>query len=58
MWDMDSGVKATEKHDFGNDKILGSSGGPLFTLYRPKILMGMYSGVKANQNHDYENEKM
>ena len=29
MWDMYSGVKANEKHDGDNEKILGSSGNPL-----------------------------
>ena len=33
MWGMYSGVKANENHDGGNEKIIGSSGGPLLTLY-------------------------
>ena len=32
---MYGGVKAKEKHDGGNEKILGSSGDPLLTPYRP-----------------------
>ena len=35
MWDMYSGVKANEKHDGGTVKIIGSSGDPLLTPYRP-----------------------
>ena len=61
---MYGGVKANEKHDGGNEKILGSSGDPLLTPYRPKILLfdvgkwGMHSGVKANEKHDGSNEKI
>ena len=33
MWGMYSGVKTNEKHDGGNEKILGSSGDPLLTPY-------------------------
>ena len=37
-WGMYSGVKANEKHDGGNEKILGSSGDPLLTpLYIPHM---------------------
>ena len=36
---MHSGVNANEKHDGGNEKILGSSGDPLLTPYRPKVLL-------------------
>ena len=32
---MYGGVKANEKHDGGNEKILGSSGDALLTPYRP-----------------------
>ena len=32
---MYGGVKANEKHDGDNEKILGSSGDPLLTPYRP-----------------------
>ena len=39
MWGMYSGVKTYDKHDGGNEKILGSSGDPLLTPYRPKILL-------------------
>ena len=35
MWGMYSGVKTNEKHDGGNEKILGSSGDPLLPPYRP-----------------------
>ena len=34
---MYGGVKANEKHDGDNEKILGSSGDPLLTPYRPNI---------------------
>ena len=37
MWGMYSGVKTYEKHDGDNEKILGSSGDPLLTPYRPLI---------------------
>ena len=63
MWDMYCGVKANEKHDGGNEKLLGSSGDPLLTPYMDKILLlnmgmwDMYSGVKANEKHDGGNEK-
>ena len=33
MWGMNSGVKANEKHDGGNNKFLGSSGDPLLTPF-------------------------
>ena len=38
MWGMYSGVNANEKHDSGSEQILGSSGDPLLTPYRAKIL--------------------
>ena len=50
---MYGGVKADEKHDGGNAKILGSSGDPLQTPYRPKILlldMGMWD-MYSNTNY-------
>ena len=62
-WGMHSGIMANEKHDGDNEKILGSSGDPLLTHYRPKIslqdmgMWGMYSGVMANEKHDGDNEK-
>ena len=34
-WGMHSGVKANKKHNGGNEKILGSSGDPFLTPYRP-----------------------
>ena len=34
MWGMYSGVKVNEKHDGGNEKILGSSGDLLLAPYR------------------------
>ena len=39
MWGMYSGVKIDEKHDGANEKNVGSSGDPLLTPYRPKILL-------------------
>ena len=62
-WGMHSGVKTYEKHDGGNEKILGSSGDPLLTPQRPKILLldmgmwDMYSGVNAYEKRDDANEK-
>ena len=52
-WDMHSGVKANEKHDGGNEKILGSSSDPLLTPYRPLMGLKFYfwmwaSGVQAD----------
>ena len=38
---MYGGVKANEKHDGGNEKILGSSGDPLLTPYTPLIVIGL-----------------
>ena len=43
MWGMYSGVKNNEKHDGGNEKILGSSDDLLLTLYRP--LRGLKSYI-------------
>ena len=57
MWGMYSGVKANEKHDGGNEKILGSSGDPLYTPYMPKILL-LDMGMWGNEKHDSANEKM
>ena len=37
MWGMYSGVKVNEKHDGGNEKILGSSADPLLITYWPLI---------------------
>ena len=42
MWGMYSGVKADEKHDGANEKILGSSGDPLLTPYRPLRGLKLY----------------
>ena len=38
-WGMQSGVNANEKQDGGNEKYLRSTGDPLQTPYRPKILL-------------------
>ena len=58
-WGMHSGVKANEKHNGDNEKILGSSGDPLLTPYRPLrglkfyfMIWGIYNGVKASDKHD------
>ena len=62
MWGMYSGVKANEKHDGGNEKILGSSGDALQTPQVLKILLldigmlGMYNGGKDNKKHNGANE--
>ena len=46
-WGMHSGVKANEKHDGGNEKIVGSSGDPLLTPYTPLIGLTFYFGIWA-----------
>ena len=67
MWGMYSGVKPYEKQNGGNEKIIGSSGDPLFTPYRPLRGLkfsfwiwasGICSGVKANEKHNGGNEKI
>jgi len=44
---MYGGVKANEKHDDDNEKILGSSGDPLLTPYRPLIGLKFYFWIWA-----------
>ena len=44
-WGMHSGVKANEIHDGGNEKILGSSGDPLLSPYRPIIGLNFYFSI-------------
>ena len=48
MWGMYSGVKTYEKHDGGNEKILGSSGDPLLTPYRPFKGLKFYFWIWAS----------
>ena len=47
MCGMYSGVKAYENQDGGNEKILGSSGEPLLTPYRPLIGINFYFCIWA-----------
>ena len=41
-WGIHSGVKANEKHDGDNEKILGSSGDPVLTPYMHLIGLKVY----------------
>ena len=45
---MYGGVKANEKHDGDNEKILGSSGDPLLTPYRPLKGLKCYFWILAS----------
>ena len=45
---MHCGVKANEKHDGGNGKILESSGDPLLTPYRPLRGVKFYFWIWAS----------
>ena len=46
-WGMHSGVKTYEKHDGGNENILGSSVDPLLTPYRPLKGLKFYFWIWA-----------
>ena len=45
---MYSGVKTYEKHDGGNEKIIGSSDDPLLTPYRPLRGLKCYFWIWAS----------